>query len=472
MESDYSLQTYFTLEGASLRGMKMLPEGHLLVVKADNKNGEADSDPDISGVEVLYDSDFDGISSESVEIIKPGFRLSHGIEYVAPENSWGDDMKGRILASSDSEVWAWPYNEGDKEVGTPQVMIENINAADPPDTTQGHWTRTLRLSPDQRYLFVSVGSINNVDPNSFRARVRKFDLQSSEFMDNLPYDFTNGEVFANGLRNTVGTAFDQNGVLWGTDVGADNLNRADLGGDIHEYNPGEELNMLGDGNGEGGNFYGYPYCWSEGYLPPGVGMGNGTIWAWPDSNSTDMDEIDDDWCRQNSLKSQLVMQAHSTPLGLVFNDVYQIVTPTSTLKCPAGVRFPRSSEGDAFVALHGSWNSPNPVGYEVVHIPFTIPGGLPTGEVFDLMKYKGPGAVWPSDVRPVDVTFDICGRLLVTDDGGGRIFTISYRYPDDADDDDGLRPIWYILIGYNALAMLACFIAIVYAQIKANREPL
>ena len=54
---------------------------------------------------------------------------------------------------------------------------------------------------------------------------------------NLPIDFSLGEVFADGLRNEVGLAFDSHGVLWGVENGADNLVRDDIGGDIHNDNP-------------------------------------------------------------------------------------------------------------------------------------------------------------------------------------------------------------------------------------------
>ena len=53
----------------------------------------------------------------------------------------------------------------------------------------------------------------------------------------FPIDFSLGEVFADGLRNEVGLAFDAHGVLWGVENGADNLVRDDLGGDIHNDNP-------------------------------------------------------------------------------------------------------------------------------------------------------------------------------------------------------------------------------------------
>ena len=88
---------------------------------------------------------------------------------------------------------------------------------------------------EQGRLYVSVGSDGNVDPDSFRSRIRRFDWgdDSSKF----PLDFIEAEVFADGLRNEVGLAFDKFGDLWGVENSADRLVRDDIGGDIHEDNP-------------------------------------------------------------------------------------------------------------------------------------------------------------------------------------------------------------------------------------------
>ena len=60
----------------------------------------------------------------------------------------------------------------------------------------------------------------------------------------LPIDFSLGEVFADGLRNEVGLAFDSHGVLWGVENSADNLVREDIGGDITNDNPAVQFMSL------------------------------------------------------------------------------------------------------------------------------------------------------------------------------------------------------------------------------------
>ena len=85
---------------------------------------------------------------------------------------------------------------------------------------------------------------------------------------------------ADELRNEVGLAFDPHGVLWGAENDADRLVRNDLGGDIHNDNPGEELNKFAEA--DRGRHWGHPFCWSEWRIDPKCGgRGTGTVWAWP-----------------------------------------------------------------------------------------------------------------------------------------------------------------------------------------------
>ena len=133
-----------------------------------------------------------------------------------------------------------------------------MNADGQGGAPRGHTTRTLVFDKTGR-LYVSIGSNRNVDENSYRSRIRRFTL------DSIPaggIDFNTGEVFADGLRNEVGLAFDKFGVLWGVENGADRLQREDLGGDIHNENPAEELNRFPEGDAQKKS-YGYPYCWTE-----------------------------------------------------------------------------------------------------------------------------------------------------------------------------------------------------------------
>ena len=98
---------------------------------------------------------------------------------------------------------------------------------------------------------------------------------------------------------------------------------------------------------------------------------------------------------------------HSAPLGITFYD---------------GTLFPPEYRGDAFVALHGSWNRARRTGYKVVRL--RMQDGRPTGEVDDFLTgfVAGDGAVWG---RPVDVAVARDGSLLVTEDGNGTIWRVA-----------------------------------------------
>lgn len=389
------------------RGLAVSSSGDLLVVE---REGD-------SKITALWDDNGDGVSSvtERAVLADSASDLNHGIAIHG----------GFLYASSDSTVYRWPYDGSERSsLGQHTIVINNINANGQGGAPLGHWTRTLKFDAAGD-LFVSVGSAGNVDADPFRSRVRRFDAAAVGASSvETPIDFLAGLVWADGLRNEVGLAFDAAGVLWGVENGADNLNRADLGGDIHNDNPGEELNRLA---GPAGTFYGYPYCWSEYSLPSEHSRGRGAQWAWPSF----IPEYTDAWCEANAEPPRLLLPAHSAPLGLTFFGS-NASAPCTDDGGDGGFpwtpgAFPCSMRGDAFVALHGSWNRDTPIGYELVHLPFDGLGGEPTGEVVELLTHAGEGAKWPTNVRPVDVVFGLGSTLFVTSDTSDEIFEIRYN---------------------------------------------
>jgi len=78
---------------------------------------------------------------------------------------------------------------------------------------------------------VQVGSGSNVDPDTSHAQIRTFNVSTAGVT--LPIDWTRGPLKYNGVRNTVGFRYDKMGNLWSVDNGVDNLERKDLGIDIH-----------------------------------------------------------------------------------------------------------------------------------------------------------------------------------------------------------------------------------------------
>ncbi|KAL3691516.1 hypothetical protein R1sor_005167 [Riccia sorocarpa] len=351
--------------------------------------------------------------------------LNHGI---AISDGW-------LYASTNTTVWRWRYYSGQRrEAIGMEMVIRNINNDNFGRPTEGYGTGTLAI--DRGILYVSVGSSSNDDLDSYRARLRSFDLGRIPWGG---YDFAQGLVFADGLRNEVGLAFDTRGRLWGVENGADELERYDLGGDIHDDNPAEEMNLF---DGPTGTFYGYPYCWTEYKLSSRVGHGRGTQWAWP---SFINGSINDDWCREvrNNRPPEITMPAHTAPLGITFyngSNCGNMLTSSSSFtsgndngKSQNLFSFDCVYEGDAFVALHGSWNRDTPVGYKVVRIRMNDTG-LPTlpanRNVLDIFGRKEPlsrcgdGAA-QSCFRPVDLKFTRQGVLLVTSDDTDQIIRVT-----------------------------------------------
>lgn len=238
----------------------------------------------------------------------------------------------------------------------------------------GHWTRTVLIGEgpgDAPHLYVSAGSSCNVcieeDPR--RATVLRFPLSGGK-----------AAVFATGLRNSVGLAWRPGTAeLWGTDNGRDWL-----GDEL----PPDELNLI-----EEGGFYGWPYFYGKNVRDP------------------EHEVLPDRFSRPRP--ARLSFPAHSAPLGITFYD---------------GKMFPAEYRGDAFVAFHGSWNRSTPTGYKVVRVRFR--DGEPrqvedflTGFLVLRPKAKKTG-------RPVCPLVAPDGSLLVSDDGGGRIFRVTYESPD------------------------------------------
>jgi len=312
-----------------------------------------------------------------------------------------------LYASSSTTIYRWKLNSNYETIGNSEIVINNMSSG-------GHATRTLIFDKLGR-LYVSIGSDQNVDSDSFRARIRRFTLDGATF----PIDFASGEVFADGLRNEVGLAFDKHDVLWGVENGPDELERSDLGGDIHSDNPAEELNRFPEA--DKGKHWGYPWCWSEYSLPDPFGNGVGSVWAWPST----MDTVTDEQCRSDFMPSALSMQAHSAPLGITFYE-WKSQRPSG---CSGG--FPKSMDGYAFIPFHGSWNRDIPTGYKVTYVAMDSTGNVITGtKAKDLLKHIPSEAQWPDGFRPVDAAFDSCGRLIVTSDGtdgkGSKVVRLSY----------------------------------------------
>jgi glucose/arabinose dehydrogenase len=184
-------------------------------------------------------------------------------------------------------------------------------------------------------------------------------------------------VYAWGLRNAVGIAIHpETGELWAS------VNERDgLGDDlVPDY-----VTRVREGG-----FYGWPWYY----------LGNHQDPRHPGARPDLADKV---------LVPDVLVQAHSAPLSMIFYDSDQ---------------FPDEYRGDAFVALHGSWNRAKRTGYKVVRVP--LDHGSPKGVYEDFLTgFVTPqGNVWG---RPVGLTVMKDGSLLVSEDGNNSIWRISYN---------------------------------------------
>jgi glucose/arabinose dehydrogenase len=231
-----------------------------------------------------------------------------------------------------------------------------------------HWTRSLAFSPDGKELFVTVGSRTNVsiesDPR--RAAILVADPNGK-----------NMRIYASGLRNAVGIAFDrETRNLWVT------VNeRDDLGDNV----PSDFFTHV-----VAGGFYGWPYS----YIGQHV---DNRVASRPDLVA-------------KAITPDVLLGAHVAPLQFAFYEKQQ---------------FPSTYWNGSFIAEHGSWNRRIRSGYQVVFIPFH--NGLPSGAPRPFFSGFVPD---PSGIRVygrmVGVAVADDGSLLISDDGQKVIWHISY----------------------------------------------
>jgi glucose/arabinose dehydrogenase len=151
-------------------------------------------------------------------------------------------------------------------------------------------------------------------------------------------------------------------------------------------------------------------------LPPDyvAGLKQGAFYGWPWYYIGNHEDTRPGGGQRPDLADKItvpdvLIQPHSAPLGIAFD--------------PGG-QFPPDWKGDAFVALHGSWNRALRTGYKIIRLPFK--DGKPTGEYQDFVVgfVADDENVWG---RPVDVTFAKDGSLLFSDDGNDVVYRVTYK---------------------------------------------
>lgn len=305
---------------------------------------------------LLKDTNADGVADET-RTIDENLRVMHSVYFY----------KGDLYAAEETKVTAYRGLRTDGTYAKKETLISNL-------PTGGHSTRTVIVGPDEK-IYLSIGSSCNlcVEKDERRAAVIRYNL-----------DGTGQEIFATGLRNSVGIQFHAN-ALWSVDNGRDR---------IGDNLPPEEVNVL-----EFGKDYGWPFCYGKGLVNP------------------EYKGVREDHCKNSTTFPTYEMQAHSAPLGIAF------MPSVSEAQKKA---FPEFFAENLFIGFHGSWNRTVPTGYKVVRIDTRAEGNTQSNFITGWLD--ADGSVWG---RPVDVAFDRSGAFYVTDDKAGAIYRVLYSQGND-----------------------------------------
>lgn len=277
----------------------------------------------------------------------------------------GSDL---YVANTDA-LMRFRYKAGETQITEPGEKIVDL----PAGPINQHWTRNVIASRDGSRLYVTVGSNSNVGENGLDTEVNRAAI--------LEVDPATGRsrVFASGLRNPNGLAWHpHSGVLWTT------VNERDaLGSDlVPDY-----MTSVKEGA-----FYGWPYSYYGQHVDDRVKPQRPDLVA-------------------KAIAPDYALGAHTAALGLAFYEGKS-----------ASQRLPKKYEGGAFVGLHGSWNRKPQSGYKVIFVPFANgrPAGMPEDVLTGFVNADGEALG-----RPVGVTVDRSGALLVADDVGNVVWRVA-----------------------------------------------
>ncbi|MBG0847148.1 sorbosone dehydrogenase family protein [Pseudomonas chengduensis] len=270
--------------------------------------------------------------------------------------------EGNLYVANQDELVRFDYEEGQTKASGPPSKV-----ADLPSAINHHWTKALTISEDGRYLYVGIGSNSNITERGMeaevdRALVWQVDAETGAY-----------KPYATGLRNPTALAIQPGtGTLWAVVNERDEL--------------GEDLVPDYLTSVQEGGFYGWPYSYFGQHVDPRVKPQN------PDKVAS-------------AIAPDYALGAHVAALGLDFS---------------SEVMGEQYADG-VFVGEHGSWNRKNPVGYKVIFVPFE--NGRPAGDPIDFVtgfrtedgKTRG---------RPVGVTVDPSGALIVADDLANTVWRV------------------------------------------------
>lgn len=276
-------------------------------------------------------------------------------------------VNGALYVANQDALLRFAFTPGQTRIAGPGAKVTDL-----PHYINHHWTKALAASPDGSRLYVGIGSNSNITEHGVgaeadRAMVWEIDPATGAH-----------RPFATGIRNPAALTFQPGtGQLWAAVNERDELG-ANL---VPDY-----ITSVREGA-----FYGWPYSYYGRHVDPRV-------------MPSDPKKV------ASAIVPDYAVGSHVAALGIAFSS-------------PAmGSAF---GEG-AFVGEHGSWNRRNFHGYKVVFVRFA--NGRPTGQPIDFVTgfLDGKGH---ARGRPVGVTVDPRGALIVADDLSNTVWRVAPQPP-------------------------------------------
>jgi glucose/arabinose dehydrogenase len=309
--------------------------------------------PSPNRIILLRDTDGDGVA-DSRSVLLSDLHSPFGMALV------GNTL---YVANTDALV-RFPYTRGATQITAAGTRVTGL----PGGRINHHWTKNVIARPDGSKLYVAVGSNSNAGENGIgreegRAAIWEIDPATGRH-----------RIFASGLRNPVGLAWEPNGQLW---VAVNE--RDELGSDlVPDY-----ITSV-----RSGGFYGWPYSYYGQHLDLRV-----------EPERPDLVE--------KAIVPDFALGPHTASLGLAWS---------------GSTSLPARFNNGMFVGQHGSWNRKPRSGYKVIFVPFArgMPAGQPIDVLTGFVKENGDAMG-----RPVGVALDRSGALLVADDVGNVVWRVS-----------------------------------------------
>lgn len=302
---------------------------------------------------LLRDTDGDGVADYRSTLLSE-LNSPFGIALIG----------NQLYVANANALVRFPYVSGDTTIASSATEVTPL----PAGSINRHWTRSLVVSADGALAYVAVGSASDhgergMEHENDRAAIWEVDLSSGFH-----------RIYASGLRNPVGMAWDERGALWVVVS-----ERDELGGDV----PPDYLTKVIQRG-----FYGWPYSYWGGNVDSRVKQSRPDLVA-------------------ESIAPDYSLGAHVTPLGLAY-----VQRSALSPHFGAGV----------FIGQHGSWNRNPRSGYKVVFVRFRrgMPQGAPVEVLGGFLDHKGNAYG-----RPAGVAVDLTGALLVADDVGNTVWRVT-----------------------------------------------